>query len=136
MTEATAEAIAEMQQRLDDVLADVAQRQRGLDQVRQSLETAQESSTSANHALTVTVGARGDVVKVHFHGTRYRSMPAAQLEQMIVDEIATARAAMLTRVTEAFQPHVPAGSGLAALMAGGDAGDAGSVFRLPGVGDV
>ena len=115
--------VAELQRRLDAAVAGLEKQRRDLDAVRHGLETATSSSTSRDHTLTVTVRARGEVEAVHFHGTRYRALPPAELEKLIVETIAAARAQMATRVAEAFQPYLPAGSQLAALMAGGEAAD-------------
>jgi hypothetical protein len=113
--------VAELRRRLEEATAGLQRQRRELEAVRRGLETATSSSTSRDHTVTVTVGARGDVASLHFHGTRYRALPPAELEHLIVETIAAARAHMAARVSEAFQPYLPAGSPLAPLMAGADA---------------
>ncbi|GAA2030357.1 hypothetical protein GCM10009839_32580 [Catenulispora yoronensis] len=114
--------VMEMRARLEEALAGIEERRAGLDRARASLADAETSSTSRDHVVTVTVSARGVLQRVKFNGTRYRSMPAAELENSIVEAVAAARAEMAGRVTEVFRPFLPEGSDLPARMAGSEPG--------------
>jgi DNA-binding protein YbaB len=106
------------QQRFEQAMADLERTRAKLAEIRDQLNDAQVSKESKDHLVTVTVNRTGQLTGIRFRGTRYRSLPTAELEALLVDTIGAAREEMLSRVGEAFQPLFPQSSSLGDLLSG------------------
>lgn len=89
-----------------------------LDAAQADIEARTASATSHDRMVTVTVDARNAVVGIEFHTTRYRSMPPAQLSEVLVDTFGQACRTMARAVDEVFRPFVAERDRLRAAMAG------------------
>lgn len=75
-------------------------------------------ATSRDRAVSVTVDGRGEVVQVMFKGTRYRSMPAAELGQLVTDTIAAARRKVFKELEGVMGPMMPVGLDVRGALTG------------------
>ena len=82
-------------------------KQAELVEVQQRLAGINGTATSKNRAITVTVDSRGEIVEIKFRTNAYRSMPGAELSQLLMDTIAAARSDAKTAVMDQFTSVVP-----------------------------
>jgi DNA-binding protein YbaB len=82
-------------------------KQAELAEVQQRLAGAQASATSKSRAVTVTVDCHGEVVDIKFGTSAYRSMSGAELSQLLIDTIASARNDAKAAVIDQFTSVVP-----------------------------
>jgi hypothetical protein len=66
----------------------------------------------------VTVDSRGAVTGIKFLTGRYRSMPGAELAQLLVDTIEAARSDAMAATTERFRAFLPPGTPLLDMVNG------------------
>jgi DNA-binding protein YbaB len=95
-------------------------------EAQRKMNEATEVVNSQDRSVSVTVDGRGEVVKVAFKGTKYRSMPAAELGRLVTDTIAAARRKVYDRMESVLGPMIPEALGLdvgAALRGDADLGE-------------
>ncbi|MFE9628080.1 YbaB/EbfC family nucleoid-associated protein [Streptomyces sp. NPDC006527] len=78
--------------RLENVLADFAERYATLSRAREQLRALSVTTRSRNGVVEVTVGAHGQPVRVRFVDQRFRGMAAPQLDGSVLEALTTARA--------------------------------------------
>ncbi|MFD9698000.1 YbaB/EbfC family nucleoid-associated protein [Lentzea sp. NPDC059081] len=108
---------ADWQGVVDSASADLDQERAKLSRLSElwSLHTVVHSK---DHAVSVTVDGRGELVDLSFGGSKYRSMPAAQLASLILETVARARADAMAKVTEVMGTTSVPGLDLEGLMSG------------------
>ncbi|MET8281672.1 YbaB/EbfC family nucleoid-associated protein [Micromonospora sp. NPDC005174] len=65
------------------------------------------TTTSKDRMLSVAVNARGEILKLTFHNTRYRQMAPAELAALVTETIAAARVESLTQLTDVAGEVLP-----------------------------
>ncbi|GIG03079.1 YbaB/EbfC family nucleoid-associated protein [Catellatospora citrea] len=75
--------------------------------IERQLEAAQTTVTSKNRMISVAVSSRGEVMDIKFRTESYRTMPGAELSQLLVETIKEARQQALATVAEMFQVVLP-----------------------------
>ncbi|MEV6182804.1 YbaB/EbfC family nucleoid-associated protein [Streptomyces sp. NPDC052015] len=83
--------------RLENVLADFAERYATLSRAREQLKALTVTTRSRNGVVEVTVGAHGRPVRVRFVDQRFRGMAAPQLRDSVLEALTTARAEVAAR---------------------------------------
>lgn len=76
------------------------------------------TTTSKDRMLSVAVNARGEILKLTFHNTRYRQMAPAELAALVTETIAAARAESLTQLTDVAGDEVLPGISFQDLAGG------------------
>lgn len=102
-----AEAVKQLQQQQDLV-----------DGFQQGVHEIAATATSRGRALSVTVSGRGEVTRITFHGTRFRTMTGPELAELLVDTIAAARRDSDEQLAALYAPMLPDGIDLAGGVTG------------------
>ncbi len=115
------------------VLADIEKKREDLERIQRSLNESTGSARSARRQVSATVDARGEITALKFHGQGYRSLPPAELADIIVSTIREARVAARTQMWESVQDLAPNGAQISELINGDHEWSAqvGEVFSLP-----
>nr|WP_221382676.1 YbaB/EbfC family nucleoid-associated protein [Actinoplanes polyasparticus] len=94
--------------RLDTMFALFAEEQRKLAEFQKKMASASTVTESANKMVTATFDGRGELVKLVFNNTKYRSMAPAELATMVTDTIRRGRASAFGKIGEmAGGPVIP-----------------------------
>ncbi|MDG4765991.1 YbaB/EbfC family nucleoid-associated protein [Solwaraspora sp. WMMD406] len=101
-------------------LAEVRRYQEDLHRMQRSLQERSASVTTPDRAMTVVVGAQGELNEIVFQGQAYRSMAAADLAKAIVGAYQQARSQMAAETEEAVQAFVERGTRIRTGMTGGN----------------
>lgn len=97
-----------MQARVDELMADFHRLRDGASGLQQTLQAIRCTARSRDGLVTVTVGARGDVVSLDLDPRLYRSPDSKALAASIVSTIQAAAAEAADKVTEACSSLMPA----------------------------
>ncbi|MGC4945593.1 YbaB/EbfC family DNA-binding protein [Streptomyces sp. DT224] len=62
---------------------------------------------SKDRTVEATVGAQGQLTNLRFPGTRYRTLPPAQLASVLMTTIATARTQAAEQLADVYRPFGP-----------------------------
>ncbi|WP_434742973.1 YbaB/EbfC family nucleoid-associated protein [Micromonospora sp. SH-82] len=108
--------------RFDDVYGQYRQLRSGLDELQGRLAELRVTERSADGQVTVTVGARGEVVAVDLDPAVYRSRDAPALSRTITKTVQAAAGAAATATQELMAGYLPAGSGSMDFLRTGDLG--------------
>ncbi|WP_333769018.1 YbaB/EbfC family nucleoid-associated protein [Streptomyces sp. IBSBF 2435] len=108
-----------LKEQLDEAMGELQEHQQKLATLHEELRKATATVRSKDRTLEVTIGNRGDVQEIHFHGTDYRMMAPVELSAVLVETIAAARREMAGKVNAAFAPLRGFGARLRESMAGG-----------------
>ncbi|PBC69550.1 YbaB/EbfC DNA-binding family protein [Streptomyces sp. TLI_235] len=103
---------------LDEIRQRVESRMAEFSAMHQKMQQLSVSVTSAQHLLTVTVGAQGEVTALKFHSDGYRSMAPSELEHIVLDTLQRARRQVLDQAKALAAPLAPAGLDIDDIMAG------------------
>jgi hypothetical protein len=103
---------------VEQAYAELERQRDALADIRRDLAAAQTTVTSKNRALAVTVDSRGAVTGIKFLTGGYRSMAAAELAQLLVDTIASARSHAMESTVERFRALLPPGMPLLDMING------------------
>ncbi|MGW2180950.1 YbaB/EbfC family nucleoid-associated protein [Streptomyces sp. NPDC001732] len=107
------------QEQLAEAMANLAEQTRKIQQVQEDLAAASASATSKDRMVTASVNAHGEVLSFKFHTEGYRTMPAAQLAEVLKTTVNAARLEMTTRVSGSVRPLMGAQDDLAKGFFGG-----------------
>ncbi|SNX88309.1 YbaB/EbfC DNA-binding family protein [Streptomyces sp. TLI_55] len=88
--------------RLEQALADFAQRYAALTRTREQLRALSVTACSRDEVVQVTVGVDGCPASIRFVGERFRQMPPAQLGDSVVEALGTAQAEVAARLSAAM----------------------------------
>jgi DNA-binding protein YbaB len=111
--------VASLDDQLDGAMRELREFQRRMLATREEVRRTTVSVRSKDRTLTVTLGARGDVREIAFHGGGYRAMPPAELSAVLVETLNAARTELTEKVQAAFGPHRDFGRRLRESMTGG-----------------
>ena len=92
------------QNQLDEAMAELAEKRAALAEIQQRMRDTTHTVTSRRRIVAVTVDSAGVLVSVKFTGTGYRSLPPAELEQLLVETIDSARQQAVLDQAEAMRP--------------------------------
>ncbi|MEO3742080.1 YbaB/EbfC family nucleoid-associated protein [Plantactinospora sp. B5E13] len=104
--------------RIEQAYAEFERQKQAITEVRRELSTAQTTVTAKNRALTVTVDGRGDLVEIRFPTNSYRTMAPAELANLLMETVKTARDQARGRTANAFQTLLPTGLPLLDMLNG------------------
>jgi DNA-binding protein YbaB len=112
---------------VEQALADFERQKAAIGEIGASLAGAYSTVTAKNRAVAVTVDSQGVVTDVKFPTSAYRSMSGAELGDLLVGTIESARRKALAKTAAAFESVLPAGMPMLDLLTGGD----GTAGRMP-----
>ncbi|MFH8435844.1 YbaB/EbfC family nucleoid-associated protein [Streptomyces sp. NPDC018007] len=107
------------QEQLAEAMTQLAEQTKKIQEVQEELARTSASATSKDRMVTATVNAHGEIVSFKFHTEGYRTMPAAQLAEVLKTTVNTARAEMSTKVSGTVRPLMGAQEELANGFFGG-----------------
>ncbi|MFJ2027820.1 YbaB/EbfC family nucleoid-associated protein [Streptomyces sp. NPDC087897] len=107
------------QEQLAEAMAQLAEQTKKIQEVQEELARTSASATSKDRMVTVSVNAHGEIVSFKFHTEGYRTMPAAQLAEVLKTTVNTARAEMSAKVSGTVRPLMGAQEELANGFFGG-----------------
>jgi DNA-binding protein YbaB len=111
--------VASLHDQLDEAMRELHAFQGRMLETREEMRKTSVSVRSKDRTLTVTLGARGEVREIAFHGEGYRAMAPAELSAVLVDTLNEARSELTRKVRSAFRPHRDFGRKLRESMTGG-----------------
>ncbi|MFF5499842.1 YbaB/EbfC family nucleoid-associated protein [Streptomyces aquilus] len=88
--------------RLEQALADFAQRYMALTRTAEQLRALSVTACSRDDVVQVSVGVDGCPASIRFVDERFRQMPAAQLGDSVMEALSTAQAEVAARLTAAM----------------------------------
>ena len=109
--------------RIEQAYADFERQKLALADIKREMSTAQTTITPKNRALTVTVDGRGDVVEIKFPTNSYRTMAPAELGNLLVETIQTAREQAREQSLNAFKSVLPANLPIMDMLNGSTSAD-------------
>jgi DNA-binding protein YbaB len=93
--------------RADELMAQFERMRSGVGDLQQRLKAVNATVTSDDGFVTVTVGPRGQVVKVEFDPRIYRRPNSKELSATVTDTIRRATEKAMADVEELMRPFVP-----------------------------
>ncbi|MER7332973.1 MULTISPECIES: YbaB/EbfC family nucleoid-associated protein [unclassified Micromonospora] len=96
-----------MRARADELMAQFERMRSGVGDLQQRLKAVNATVTSDDGFVTVTVGPRGQVVKVEFDPRIYRRPNSKELSATVTDTIRRATEKAMADVEELMRPFVP-----------------------------
>jgi DNA-binding protein YbaB len=108
-----------LEEQVQASLAELRNYQAEMASVQHTLMERTVRTTSQDRLITVTVGGQGEIQKVEFNNTGYRSLTPSELGRALVAVIAEARAQMAEEVIEVMTPFLGRGQVLRDGMIGG-----------------
>ncbi|MFD8960450.1 YbaB/EbfC family nucleoid-associated protein, partial [Streptomyces anulatus] len=119
------------QEQLAEAMAQLAEQTKKIQEVQEELARTSATATSKDRMVTASVNAHGEVVSFKFHTEGFRTMPAAQLAEVLKTTVNAARAAVSSKVTSSVGPRfgAPGGVGNGWLGGGGARVDIGAPPR-------
>ncbi|MEV7329039.1 YbaB/EbfC family nucleoid-associated protein [Micromonospora sp. NPDC093244] len=112
----------ELRARFDDVYGQYQQLRSNLDELRARLAAVRVTRRSADGQVTVTVGARGELVAIELDPAIYQDRDAEALSRRITETLHAATTAAGDTTRDLVAAHVPAGSGSVEFLRTGDFG--------------
>ncbi|WP_069174092.1 YbaB/EbfC family nucleoid-associated protein [Streptomyces griseus] len=107
------------QEQLAEAMAGLAEQTKKIQQVQEELARASASVTSKDRMVTASVNAHGEVLSFKFHTEGYRTMPPAQLAEVLKTTVNAARTEMSSKVSGTVRPLMGSQEELARGMFGG-----------------
>ncbi|WFE28318.1 YbaB/EbfC family nucleoid-associated protein [Solwaraspora sp. WMMD791] len=104
--------------RIQQGMAEIRRYQEDLAQMQRSLQERSASVTTADRAMTVVVGAQGELKEIDFHGAAYRSMAGSDLARAILGAYQQARSKMAAETDQVVRSFVERGTGIRDTMVG------------------
>jgi DNA-binding protein YbaB len=99
--------LSAMRARADELMLQFDRMRSGLGDLQQKLKAVAATVTSDDGFVTVTVGPRGQVVKVEFDPRIYRRPNSKELSTTVTETIRKATAKAMAEVEELCRPYVP-----------------------------
>ncbi|MFF8915547.1 YbaB/EbfC family nucleoid-associated protein [Streptomyces sp. NPDC015032] len=107
------------QEQLAEAMAGLAEQTKMIQQVQEELARASASATSKDRMVTASVNAHGEILSFKFHTEGYRTMPGAQLAEVLKTTVNAARTEMNSKVTGSVRPLMGSQEELASGFFGG-----------------
>ncbi|MFC0530924.1 YbaB/EbfC family nucleoid-associated protein [Phytohabitans kaempferiae] len=103
---------------LEAMFAQFAEEQRKLEEFHRKLDEASTTVESANKMLTATFDGRGEVSRLTFNNTKYRTMAPNELAEMVLDVIRRGRSQAFGKIDTMAGGEVLPGVNFGDLAAG------------------
>lgn len=84
----------------EDAMASFERERRRLADVTKKLSEEITEVRSKDRSLTVEFDGRGEITAINFQGTKYRTMPPAELSHVLLETIRVGRAQCVEKLTE------------------------------------
>lgn len=107
------------QEQLAEAMAQLAEQTKKIQEVQEELARTSATATSKDRMVTASVNAHGEVVSFKFHTEGFRTMPTAQLAEVLKTTVNAARAEVSSKVTGTVRPLMGAQEDLADGFFGG-----------------
>lgn len=107
-----------LEERLAEALAEFEETRGRLDAAAAEAAAISVTVTAKDRAVEATVGAQGELTGLRFPTSRYRTMAPAELANVVMTTIASARAQAGSRLRDIYRPFGPV-PGLSADAPGG-----------------
>ncbi|MEE1811710.1 YbaB/EbfC family nucleoid-associated protein [Streptomyces sp. BE133] len=107
------------QEQLAEAMAGLAEQTKKIQQVQEELARASASATSKDRMVTASVNAHGEILSFKFHTEGYRTMPGAQLAEVLKNTVNAARTEMNSKVSGSVRPLMGSQEELASGFFGG-----------------
>lgn len=111
--------VASLHDQLDEAVRELRAFQARMLETREEMRRTSVAVRSKDRSLTVTLGARGEVRGIAFHGGSYRAMAPAELSAVLVETLNAAHSELAGKVRSAFREHQDFGRKLRESMTGG-----------------
>jgi DNA-binding protein YbaB len=98
---------ASLEQQIEESIAELRATRLAVDEARRLAADATVTEKSKNRMISVTVGSRGDLQALNFHGEAYRSLAPAELAKLIVDAVDRARTKCQQNAMASIQELMP-----------------------------
>ncbi|RIV33189.1 YbaB/EbfC family nucleoid-associated protein [Micromonospora radicis] len=98
---------APLHNQIEQAYAEFARQRDALTAISDESDRAETTVTSKNRAVAVTVNGRSAVTSIKFPTSAYRTMPAAELGNLIVETIETARTRASAEAMERYRSVLP-----------------------------
>ncbi|MDG4795734.1 YbaB/EbfC family nucleoid-associated protein [Micromonospora sp. WMMD1082] len=92
---------------IEQAYAEFSRQREALSALAAESERAETTVTSKNRAISVTVNGRAAVTSIRFPISAYRTMPAAELGNLIVETIEAARTQAANEAMERYRSSLP-----------------------------
>jgi DNA-binding protein YbaB len=93
-----------MEDRVAQAMAHLKATEEAVAKAKVELDAASATARSADRAVRVVVGPKGELTSLEFLDGKYRSMAAAQLSASVLEAANAARAEMARQVVEKLEP--------------------------------
>ncbi|MGC4879765.1 YbaB/EbfC family nucleoid-associated protein [Micromonospora sp. DT43] len=103
---------------LNSVFAMLAEEQRKLEEFQRKMRETSTTIESPNKMLTATFDGRGELVKLTFHNTKYRSMAPNELSSLLFETLRRGRAESFGKIDEMAGGEVLPGVSFGELAGG------------------
>ncbi|AWZ05304.1 MULTISPECIES: YbaB/EbfC family nucleoid-associated protein [unclassified Streptomyces] len=107
-----------LEERLAEALAEFEETRGRLDAAAAEAAAISVTVTAKDRAVEATVGAQGELTGLRFPTSRYRTMAPAELANVVMTTIASARAQAASQLLDVYRPFGPI-PGLSADAPGG-----------------
>ncbi len=98
---------ASLEQQIEESIAELRATRLAVDEARRLAAEARVTEKSKNRMISVTVGSRGDLQALNFHGETYRSLAPAELAKLIVDTVDRARTKCQQNAMKSIEALMP-----------------------------
>ncbi|NLU81065.1 YbaB/EbfC family nucleoid-associated protein [Micromonospora sp. HNM0581] len=103
---------------LEEALSMLAEEQRKLEEFQRRMNEASTTVESANKMVAATFDGRGELVRLEFTNTRYRTMAPAELASLLLETLRRGREKSFAKVSELAGRDVLPGVSFGQLAAG------------------
>ncbi|WP_371649065.1 MULTISPECIES: YbaB/EbfC family nucleoid-associated protein [unclassified Streptomyces] len=111
--------MASLEQQLEEAMADLAAHTRRVQEMQAELATVTGSATSRGRLVSATVDSGGRLTDLKFHTEEFRTLPPAQLADLVKSTVNEARDAVTAKVGKSVRPLVGEQGDLAQGLFGG-----------------
>ncbi|MFF4168847.1 YbaB/EbfC family nucleoid-associated protein [Streptomyces sp. NPDC001744] len=96
-----------LEERLAEALAEFEETRARLDEAAAEAARISVTVTSKDRTVEATVGAQGELTGLRFPTSRYRTMAPAELANVLMGTIASARSQAASRLLDVYRPFGP-----------------------------
>lgn len=118
MTDPTPDRGSFMNMDIDAAMAALDKERRRLDDISKARQEETTTVQAKDHSLEMTFDGSGELTDLKFNGTKYRSMPPAQLASVIVQTLNDGRAQSMAKLTDLVSSDIMPGVDLAGIASG------------------
>ncbi|NMO55375.1 YbaB/EbfC family DNA-binding protein [Actinoplanes sp. TBRC 11911] len=105
-----------MHDRIEQAYAEFEKKKEAIAGFENAIGTAHTTVTSKNRELNVTVDGRGDLTEIKFPTNAYRSMAPAELANLLVDTVRSAREKARAEAANMLESLLPARAPILSML--------------------